>query len=349
MNTSLAQVVNEQSLGVQVTSLLQPESSTNVLWGNEDVKDNLAAAHMAVVLLVQFMDPTRNTKPSANCSNATELAADVRPMNAESLDTSRQGTVDVIKREQLQHAVGAGITDTQETALTRSGRPIHIEKPDVNLCQEPKELIDLILSGSNVFYTGSAGVGKSVVLQSSISLLQAQTVRVQVKTEGKLKWITRNKRVDVIAPTGKAALDISSCTSWTYAGWIPDHMKRSLDELKMLSHQEVMHDRLAQTDVLVIDEASMMENHHLEHLSETLKETRYSYTPFGGAQAIIPGHFYQLPPVEPSHIASNVGILPTRVFITSTDTLAAAAHGQITRNGPFERPPERCANVPTWN
>jgi hypothetical protein len=180
-------------------------------------------------------------------------------MDAESLDTSRQGTVDVIKREQLQHAVRSGITDTQETVLTRSGRPIHIQKPDVDLCQEQKDLIDLILSGRKVFYTGSAGVGKSVVLQSSIPLLQAQTVRVQVKTEGKLKRIAPNKRVDVIAPTGRAALDINGCTSWTYAGWIPDHMKRSLDELKMLSHQEIMHDRLAQTDVLVIDEVSMME------------------------------------------------------------------------------------------
>ena len=98
MNTSLAQDVDEQSLEVQVTSLLQPESYTNVLWSNEDVKDNVAAVNMAVVLPVRFMDPTRNTKPSANCSNATELVANVGPLDAESLDTSRQGTVDVIKR-----------------------------------------------------------------------------------------------------------------------------------------------------------------------------------------------------------------------------------------------------------
>lgn len=36
-------------------------------------------------------------------------------------------------------------------------------------------------------------------------------------------------------------------------------MKRSLDELKAQSHQKVVHDRIEKTDVLIIENFSMME------------------------------------------------------------------------------------------
>ena len=76
-------------------------------------------------------------------------------------------------------------------------------------------------------------------------------------------------------------------------------MKKPLDELRSLAHDRAVHNRLARTDVLVIDEISMMENHHLERLSEIMKETRYSQEPFGGVQVIVTGDFLQLPPVKP--------------------------------------------------
>ena len=41
------------------------------------------------------------------------------------------------------------------------------------LCQEQIDLVDLILNGRNVFYTGSAGCGKSTVL-SSLFLVYCQ-------------------------------------------------------------------------------------------------------------------------------------------------------------------------------
>jgi ATP-dependent DNA helicase PIF1 len=153
-------------------------------------------------------------------------------------------------------------------------------EPD--LCPEQQALVDLILSGRNVFYTGSAGTGKSTVLKAFVQELRA-----------------RNKTVNIIAPTGRAALDINGQTFWTYAGWTPLHMKKKLKELKEAAHGKFVSARLRKTDVLVIDEISMVENHHFERLNVIMKEARKSEAAFGGVQLVVTGDFCQLPPVKP--------------------------------------------------
>ena len=57
--------------------------------------------------------------------------------------------------------------------------------------------------------------------------------------------------------------------------------------------------RLRKTEVLVIDEISMVENNHFERLNCLMKEARGNRTAFGGVQLIVTGDFCQLPPVKP--------------------------------------------------
>lgn len=66
-------------------------------------------------------------------------------------------------------------------------QPVPVVEP--TLCPEQQALVDLIMSGKNVFYTGSAGCGKSTVLKAFTS---------QLRDMGKRVWIA--------APTGCAAL-----------------------------------------------------------------------------------------------------------------------------------------------
>lgn len=167
----------------------------------------------------------------------------------------------------------------------KSGKATKKDTPatEPELCEEQRNLVDLILSGRNVFYTGSAGCGKSTVLKQFVKELKA-----------------RGKTVNIIAPTGRAALDINGSTFWTYAGWTPLHMKRSLKELKNAAHGKWVKERFRATDVLVIDEISMVENHHLERLNEVMKEGRGKPAQaFGGVQMVVTGDFCQLPPVKP--------------------------------------------------
>jgi DNA replication protein DnaC len=154
---------------------------------------------------------------------------------------------------------------------------------DPPLCEEQQRLVNTIMTGRNVFYTGSAGCGKSTVLKNFVRRLKTQLIW----KGGDQK---EPKRVDIIAPTGRAALDINGSTSWTYAGWNPDSMKKPLEKLKEVAENgKWIRKRLRATDVLVIDEISMMENHHLERLNEIMQSARGNTHAFGGVQLVVTG------------------------------------------------------------
>jgi ATP-dependent DNA helicase PIF1 len=121
------------------------------------------------------------------------------------------------------------------------------------LCQEQADLVNLILSGRNVFYTGSAGVGKSTVLRAFEKRFRAA-----------------GKRISITAPTGKAAHNVNGTTTWTFAGWTPKAHEEPIAVLQKNAHGDHVWKRLSQTDVLVIDEISMVENLHFERLNRVM-------------------------------------------------------------------------------
>lgn len=156
-----------------------------------------------------------------------------------------------------------------------------------SLCPEQAALVDLIMQGHNVFYTGSAGCGKSTVL------------RVFVK-----KLTEMGKTVRIVAPTGRAALNVGGMTTWTFAGWTPNSHKKTLGKLRQEAvFGSKVNKRIKETDVLVIDEISMVENLHFERLNEIMKAVNHKPhaedAAFGGCQIVVTGDFCQLPPVKP--------------------------------------------------
>lgn len=162
---------------------------------------------------------------------------------------------------------------------------------NLQLCEEQASLVDLIVGGGgNVFYTGSAGVGKSTVL-----------------TAFRRELAAKGLKVNVIAPTGRAALDINGQTTWSYAGWVPSSMAKPLEQLRSDAWAHQIRKRLRRTDVLVIDEISMVDNHHFQRLNEIMKEVRQDERPFGGVQLVVTGDFCQLPPVKPFQYCIECG------------------------------------------
>ena len=154
-------------------------------------------------------------------------------------------------------------------------------RTEQTLCAEQLALVELIMNNHNVFYTGSAGCGKSTVLKHFIPLLRRE-----------------GKKVDVLAPTGKAALEVNGRTIHSYAGWVPRSLGQSLDLLKSKARGKKVGKRLRGTDVLVIDEISMVASHVFERLNHIMQSARHSKEPFGGVQIIVTGDFCQLPPVN---------------------------------------------------
>lgn len=172
--------------------------------------------------------------------------------------------------------------------MLASTQPHHIGGP--RLSPEQAQVVELAASGRNIFYTGSAGCGKSTVLRAMVQRL-----------------IEMGKRVRVVAPTGRAALAINGTTTWTFAGWNPNSHKLSIEELRARAKRKnsMVRRRFRRTDVIIIDEISMVENLHFERLNQVMKAARHkpSYSaqqyPFGGVQVIVTGDFSQLPPVRP--------------------------------------------------
>lgn len=139
------------------------------------------------------------------------------------------------------------------------------ESPGPKLSAQQAEIVQIIMSRRNVFYTGAAGCGKSAVLNNFVGQLRAL-----------------GKNVDVIAPTGRAVLDISGCTVWTYAGWVPNSMKMMMLELERRARGRHLWKRLTWADMLVIVEISMLKKIHFERLEHIMKSARGSDKAFGG-------------------------------------------------------------------
>jgi len=173
------------------------------------------------------------------------------------------------------------VPKTAQPDLSMQPQAIEMEN-NIQLDETQAEVVDAILRGANVFYTGSAGCGKSTVLKAFVKRLEE-----------------RNVKVDIVAPTGIAALNVNGCTTYNYVGLNLDHSGSSLADVRQLAWRQGVKERLSDTNVLVIDEISMVENFHLERLNAMMQEARWNNNAFGGVQLVVTGDFCQLPPVKP--------------------------------------------------
>ncbi|KAK3272869.1 hypothetical protein CYMTET_18856 [Cymbomonas tetramitiformis] len=155
------------------------------------------------------------------------------------------------------------------------------ERAPVSLNMEQKRGLRSILQGRTVFLTGPAGTGKSVLLREAIAQLQRA-----------------GKRVAVTAPTGIAAEAVGGTTIHAFAGCgVPQKWK---DFGRMWDHKAAQ--RWRTTDVLVIEEVSMLSGELLDGIEGTVGAIRTgagvgTSIPFGGLQIIFCGDFFQLPPI----------------------------------------------------
>jgi ATP-dependent DNA helicase PIF1 len=118
------------------------------------------------------------------------------------------------------------------------------------------------------------------------------------------------KKVGLTALTGVAAVNlgstlaVSACTlhSWTGIG-LGDLPLRKLVGKVLRSPTAVGNIR--ESDVLIIDEISMLGVSLFENLDYVMKEVRKSQRPFGGLKLLLSGDFLQLPPVNDEWIFTS--------------------------------------------
>ena len=140
--------------------------------------------------------------------------------------------------------------------------------------------LSVLKSGGNVFLTGSAGAGKTHLLNRYIRYLRA-----------------RDAKVAVTASTGIAATHIGGTTihSWSGLG-----VRNALgdQDLEAIAKKKPVRERVRNARVLVIDEISMLSAQTLGCVDQILRHLKKSSRPFGGIQVVFCGDFFQLPPVN---------------------------------------------------
>src|SRR5438309_623967 len=134
------------------------------------------------------------------------------------------------------------------------------------------QALRVMLSGENVFLTGPPGAGKTYVLNQFIQRAQRQ-----------------GKTVAVTASTGIAATHIGGTTIHSWSGLGIRDALTDWDKA-MLAQTPRLAKRYNGTDVLVIDEVSMLHGKRLDMVNEAAKILRGNEQPFGGMQVILAGH-----------------------------------------------------------
>lgn len=187
-----------------------------------------------------------------------------------------------------------------------------------------------VRASKNVFFTGSAGVGKSFLLQELVRMLEHD-----------------RRETAVCAPTGIAAVNVDGKTfhSWAKVGLgngsVHDLYNRVMGSQKKQEREAKRDGRkpppdlaIVTTSVLIIDEISMVGDGRIAldtcarvltyrssirtfsrgyvcslqssklcgltrnpQVSLVCKAIRHDPRPFGGMQVILSGDFFQLPPV----------------------------------------------------
>ena len=139
------------------------------------------------------------------------------------------------------------------------------------------DALELMKAGLSVFITGAPGAGKTYVLNQFIT------------------WACKHgKNVAVTASTGIAATHLDGMTvhAWAGIGVSQVLTPRKLSEIRGRRTQAIRS-----TDVLVIDEISMLKASVVDMVDEVCRKIRGDARAFGGLQVILAGDLFQLPPV----------------------------------------------------
>lgn len=151
----------------------------------------------------------------------------------------------------------------------------------------------ILKSGANVFLTGSAGTGKTFLLNKFIKYLKDEQIKA-----------------GITASTGIASTHIGGTTihSWSGIG-----IAKDIDDPKIrkfLKRKTPKWKEIRDTKVLIIDEISMLDSERLSLIDRVCREIKDPFLPFGGIQLVVCGDFFQLPPIndgieEKSQLAYN--------------------------------------------
>ena len=151
----------------------------------------------------------------------------------------------------------------------------------MELSKEQQIAFNKYVKGDNIFITGPGGAGKSAL----IHIINKHAY-------------SHYKDIHVTALTGCASI-LLNCKAKTLHSWAGIGLGNGTTEELIC---KIRNNKFAKaiwkgTDILVVDEVSMLSLKLFNTLNDIGKAIRRNQKPFGGIQLIFSGDFYQLPPV----------------------------------------------------
>ena len=195
----------------------------------------------------------------------------------------------------------------------------------MELSKEQQLSYDKYIQGKNIFITGPGGTGKSELIKK---------IYQHAKLSG--------KKIQVCALTGCAAVLLNSNAktlhSWAGIGLGNGSMEEIIKKIQTNKYTKACW---RETDILIVDEVSMMSLKLFDTINSIGKTIRNNVSPFGGIQVIFSGDFYQLPPVGNKDEPDT-----TRFCFESTDwNLVFQPNDQIQLKKIFRQTDETYANI----
>lgn len=140
--------------------------------------------------------------------------------------------------------------------------------------------LNILKTGSNVFITGSAGTGKTYLLNQFIFYLKSRKI---IPT--------------IVAPTGIAA---SHLYGQTIHSFFSLGIRSEIDDyyIETLLEKKYIRTRFSKLKVLIVDEISMVSPEMFSVMDKILRAFKKNDLAFGGVQTILSGDFFQLPPIS---------------------------------------------------
>ncbi|XP_041359901.1 ATP-dependent DNA helicase PIF1-like [Gigantopelta aegis] len=184
-----------------------------------------------------------------------------------------------IKRKRTVDTEVVNQTSSQSVVVFKKQRSETLlnMKPSLSvLNKEQTAVLEAVLQRKNIFFTGSAGTGKTFLMKRIIGALPPQ-------------------HTFATASTGVAACQIGGTTVHAFAGI--GSGQAAIQQCIELASRPQITQQWKKCHHLIIDEISMVDGEFFDKLETVARVVRQNDEPFGGIQLIMCGDFLQLPPV----------------------------------------------------
>jgi ATP-dependent exoDNAse (exonuclease V) alpha subunit len=178
----------------------------------------------------------------------------------------------------------------------------------LDISEKQQIAFDLFKEGKNMLLTSGGGCGKSYIIKIMYDYIKENFPY---------------KKIFITSTTGISAYSIGGITINSYMGFGTGEQDINILYRKIKNNKETLK-RLLTTNILIIDEVSMLSAEIFEKTDLLLKTIRNNNTLFGGVQVILSGDFLQLQPVFKNRELKNI-LLESKIFLQNF----SSAHNNI--------------------